>query len=117
MFQGKDHQHGSIIFYLDLKLANKTSPHVNSTVQSQAPLEHLHSWLHQHTLDGRAVRKIKGLLFVSNEFQKNSYEKPLNRNRKKALLRIGETTDYNTNTSFSTVTVTNYKKPNTKSPH
>lgn len=115
MFQGKDHQHGSIIFYLDLKLANKTSPHVNSTVQSQAPLEHLHSWLHQHTLDGRAVRKIKGLLFVSNEFQKNSYEKPLN--RKKALLRIGETTDYNTNTSFSTVTVTNYKKPNTKSPH
>lgn len=115
MFQGKDHQHGSIIFYLDLKLANKTSPHVNSTVQSQAPLEHLHSWLHQHTLDGRAVRKIKGLLFVSNEFQKNSYEKPLN--RKKALLRIGETTDYNTNTSFSTVTVTNYKKPSTKSPH
>lgn len=115
MFQGKDHQHGSIIFYLDLKLANKTSPRVNSTVQSQAPLEHLHSWLHQHTLDGRAVRKIKRLLFVSNEFQKNSYEKPLN--RKKALLRIGETTDYNTNTSFSTVPVTNYKKPNTKSPH
>lgn len=68
-------------------------------------------------LGEKKERKIKGLLFVSNEFQKKSYEKPFNRNRKQALLRTGETMGYNSNTSFSTVAVTSYKKPITKSPH
>lgn len=53
----------------------------------------------------------EGLLFVSKEFQKNSYEKPVNRSRKQALLRTRESWIINTNSASA-----QKQSPITKNP-